>query len=161
MALNAYLTIVAAKHGHVRGSVIQKGREDKIMVVGVMHEIVCPRDPTSGQPTGKRMHKPLTVLKPTDRSSPLLYSILCNNEDLVEVTLQFWQPSPTGAERQHYTVRLYNANISAIHFKMANNRTLKLAKIPEYEEVFFTYQKIEWTWNEGGITASDDWDTPR
>ena len=24
----------------------------------------------------------------------------------------------------------------------------------------FTYQKIEWTWVDGGITASDDWEAP-
>jgi hypothetical protein len=29
-------------------------------VVGGAHEIVSPRDPASGLPTGKRMHKPLT-----------------------------------------------------------------------------------------------------
>jgi type VI secretion system secreted protein Hcp len=26
------------------------------------------------------------------------------------------------------------------------------------EEWSFTYQKIEWTWLDGGITASDDWE---
>jgi hypothetical protein len=27
------------------------------------------------------------------------------------------------------------------------------------EEVQFTYQKIEWTWVDGGITSSDTWET--
>jgi type VI protein secretion system component Hcp len=27
----------------------------------------------------------------------------------------------------------------------------------EYEETKLTYQKIEWTWNDGGITATDSW----
>jgi type VI secretion system secreted protein Hcp len=26
--------------------------------------------------------------------------------------------------------------------------------------VAFTYQKIEWTWVDGGITAMDDWESP-
>ncbi len=33
-------------------------------------------------------------------------------------------------------------------------------KYAEYEEVAFTYQKIEWTWMDGGITAMDDWESP-
>jgi type VI secretion system secreted protein Hcp len=33
-------------------------------------------------------------------------------------------------------------------------------KFAEYEEVAFTYQKIIWTWNEGGITSEDDWESP-
>ncbi len=161
MALPAYLSIVAERQGPIRGSVTQKGREDKILVMAVQHEIVCPRDPQSGIPTGKRMHKPLNLLKELDRSSPLLYAILCTNENIREARLDFWQTTPTGQEKQHYTVRLTNANISSITFKLANNRSPKLARLPEYEEVAFTYQKIEWTWNEGGITASDDWETPR
>lgn len=58
-------------------------------------------------------------------------------------------------------MRLTNANISAITFKMANIRSPKLVRLAEYEEIAFTYQKIEWTWNEGGKTAGDDWETPR
>ena len=33
-------------------------------------------------------------------------------------------------------------------------------KFAEYEEIAFTYQKIEWTWNDGGLTAMDDWEAP-
>jgi type VI secretion system secreted protein Hcp len=161
MALNAYLTILAEKQGQIRGSVTQKGREGKILVSAVTHEIVCPRDPASGRPTGKRMHKPFIVTKELDRSTPLLYSVLANNENIKQWELQFWQPSPTGVERQHFTVRLTNANISSIHFRMANNRSLKLARFPEYEEVAFTYQKIEWVWTDGGLSSEDDWETPR
>lgn len=161
MALNAYLSIVAERHGPILGSVAQRGRVGKILVMGAMHEIVCPRDPASGIPTGKRVHKPFTILKELDRSTPLLFSILCNNEHISSAEIQFWQPSPLGVERQHYTVRLVNANIASIHFKMPNNRLAKLARMPEYEEVAFTYQRIEWTWNDGNLTGIDDWETPR
>ena len=41
---------------------------------------------------------------------------------------------------------------------MANIRHPDLVKFAEYEEVSLTYQKIEWTWNDGGITAGDDWE---
>ncbi len=161
MAHAAYLTLVAERQGPILGSVTQKGRENKILVIAVQHEIVSPRDPQSGIPTGKRMHKPLVITKELDRSSPLLYSILCTNENIKDARLDFWTASPTGQEKQHYTVRLTNANICAITFKMANSRHARLQKLVEYEEVGFTYEKIEWTWNEGGITASDDWETPR
>jgi len=161
MALNAYLSIVAQKQGQIRGSVAQKGREGKILVMGAMHQIVCPRDPASGLPTGKRAHKPFIILKELDRSSPFLFSILSSNENIASAEIQFWQPSPMGGERQHYTVRLINANISSIHFKMANNRYQKLMRLTEYEEVSFTYQRIEWIWNDGNLTGVDDWETPR
>lgn len=161
MALAAYLKLTAQRHGEIRGSVTQKGREGRILVMSAWHEIVGPRDPASGLPTGKRMHKPFIITKELDRSTPLLYSILAHNENIPSWELQFYTPSAVGLEKQHYTVRLTNANICAIQFKMANNKNPKLARYTEYEEVSFTYQKISWTWNDGGLTAEDDWETPR
>jgi len=130
------------------------------MVIAVSHEIVSPRDAASGLPTGKRMHKPFVITKELDKSSPLLYSVLTQNETVVDWELQFWTPSSTGAERQHYTVKLTNANIASIAFRMPNNKHPDLMKFTEYEEVAFTYQKISWTWMDGGITSEDDWEAP-
>lgn len=161
MALSAYLSIRAERQGPIRGSGTQRGGEGKILVVSVQHEIVCPRDPTTGQPTGKRIHKPFVATKELDRASPLLYAVLCTNENLAEVRVDFWTATSMGQEKQHFTVRLTNANISGITFKMANIRSSRLARFPEYEEVSFTYQKIEWTWHDGGIFAADDWESPR
>jgi type VI secretion system secreted protein Hcp len=160
MALNAYLKLKAQKQGEIKGSVTQKGRENKIMVIAVSHEILSPRDSASGLPTGKRMHKPFVITKELDKSTPLLYSTLINNENITEWELQFWQPSATGAEKQHYTVSLVNANIASINFRLANNKNPDLMKYAEYEEIAFTYQKIIWTWVDGGITAEDDWESP-
>jgi type VI secretion system secreted protein Hcp len=160
MALNSYLKLKGQKQGEIKGSVTQKGRENKIMVIAVSHEIMSPRDHASGLPTGKRMHKPFVITKELDKSSPLLYNALVNNENIPEWELQFWQPSSTGAEKQHYTIKLTNANIASIAFRMANNKHPDLMKFSEYEEIAFTYQKIEWSWTDGGIMAMDDWEAP-
>ena len=72
MALNAYLSLKGQKQGQIKGSVTQKGREGKIMVIAYSHEIVSPRDTASELPTGKRMHKPLVITKELDKSTPLL-----------------------------------------------------------------------------------------
>jgi len=156
MALNAYLKLQGQTQGQIKGSVTQKG-----MVIAAHHEVVSPRDPASGLPTGKRMHKPFVITKELDKASPLLYNVLTNNENITEWELKFYRPSATGAEQQHYTVKLTNANIAAIHFKMENNKNPELMRYAEYEEVAFTYQRIEWTWMDGGITAEDDWEAPR
>jgi type VI secretion system secreted protein Hcp len=165
MALNSYLNLKGQKQGDIKGSVTQKGREGKIMVIAVSHEIISPRDPASGLPTGKRMHKPFVITKELDKSSPLLYNVLVNNENITTWELQFWTPQLSaaggvGAEKQHYTVKLTNANIASISFRMPNNKNPELTRYAEYEEVAFTYQKIEWVWVDGGITAMDDWEAP-
>lgn len=132
------------------------------MVIAVSHEIISPRDASSGLPTGQRMHKPFIITKELDKSSPILYSVLCTNENITEFELQFWHPqlsagAGTGAEVQHYTVKLTNAKIVDIKFIMLNNKNPELMRYAEYEEIAFTYEKIQWTWNDGGITSMDDW----
>ena len=165
MALNAYLRLKGQKQGEIKGSVTLKGREGKIMVIAANHEIISPRDPASGLPTGRRLHKPFVITKEVDKASPLLYQMLTTNEHITEWELQFWQPAVASrggasAERQHYTVRLTNAAIASINFRMLNNKNPDLMRYAEYEEIAFTYQKIQWIWTDGGIMSEDDWEMP-
>jgi type VI secretion system secreted protein Hcp len=65
-----------------------------------------------------------------------------------------------GLEKNYYRVELVNANIASIDTRMANNTHPDLANFAPYEEIAFTYQKITWTYVDGGITSSDDWEAP-
>jgi len=166
MALNAYLRCKGQKQGDIKGSVTQKGREGTVAVIAVSHSIVSPRDAASGLPSGKRMHKPLVITKELCQADPLFYNALCQNENLPTWNLQFWttayqdRTQSTGTEMQHYTIDLVNASICSIDFRMANNKHPELMKFNEWQEIAFVYQKITWTWVKGGITASDDWESP-
>jgi type VI secretion system secreted protein Hcp len=157
MALNAYLKLNGSKQGEIKGSVTQKGREGKIMVIAAIHEVVSPTDSITGLPTGKRQHKPFRITKDVDRSSPLLYKAMLNNENITKWELQFWTSSATGEEEQYYTVKLTNARITDVVFHMPNTKNPDLSKYPEYEEIFFTYEKIQWIWTDGELSAQDDW----
>jgi type VI secretion system secreted protein Hcp len=165
MALGAYLRLAGQKQGEIKGSVIQKGREGKILVIAMSHEVVSPRDAASGQATGRRQHKALVVTKELDKSSPLLHQAQANNESFKEWELQFWAPNlkagaaGAGTEVQHFTIKLSNAAISSITMQMPNIKDPELTRFETFEEVAFVYQKIEWTWLDGNITALDDWET--
>jgi type VI secretion system secreted protein Hcp len=157
VALNALLKLAGVKQGEIRGSVTQKGREGKIAVIAVSHEIVSPRDPASGQATGKRQHRPLVITKELDRSSVPLRQMLVGNEAAKDWELQLFRPSPTtGTEAQYLTIRLTNAAIASIEMQMPNNRDPDLTNRETFEEVAFVYTKIEWTWTDGGLVAADD-----
>ncbi|HPE75583.1 MAG TPA: Hcp family type VI secretion system effector [Draconibacterium sp.] len=157
MALNAYLKLKGQIQGDIRGSVTQAGREDSIMVIGFSHEVVSPRDAASGMATGKRQHQPLIITKEIDKSSPLLMNVLVNNENITEFSLRFWQPSRRGREFQFFTIQLINATISDIRQEMLNNKYPENVQHKEREHISFVYQKIIWTYEDGGISASDDW----
>jgi type VI secretion system secreted protein Hcp len=114
-----------------------------IDVTGLTHEITSPRDPASGLPTGKRQHQPITITKQMDQTSPLLLNDLTNNASLSSVLIGL---SKDG--KQVATIKLTNASVS--HY-VTHGLT---------ELWSFTYQKITWTWLDGNVTASDDWEAP-
>jgi type VI secretion system secreted protein Hcp len=157
VALNAFLRLVGGRQGEIKGSVTQKGREGKIAVIAVSHEIVSPRDASTGQATGKREHRPLVITKELDRSTVPLRQMLVTNESAKDWELQFWRPGSTGAETQYFTIRLTTAMIASIEMDMPNNKHADLAGLETFEAVTFTYSKIEWTWTDGGIDLIDDW----
>jgi type VI secretion system secreted protein Hcp len=160
MALNAYLTLKGQQQGSINGSVTEKGRENSILVHAYNEGITSPRDPASGLPTGKRQHTPIVIVKEIDRSSPLLRNALVNNENLTAWQLKFFAAGPTGVQIQTYTINLTNASISSITASMLDNEDPTRASFPLREEVSFVYQKIQWVWTDGGITAQDDWISP-
>ena len=144
MAVVAYLDLAGSKTGTVQGSTATKGHEGKIAVTAVDHSILTPRDAATGMATGKRQHQPLMISKEVDRSSPLLHQMQAQNEVAKKWELQFWRASPTtGQDQQIYTIRLTNAVIASVHEQSLN------------EDVAFSYEKIEWVWVDGGITAMD------
>ena len=112
-----------------------------IPLTGLTHEIISPRDASSGLPTGKRQHKPFTITKEIDKATPLLLRAYSSNENLTSVLIGLLRNG-----QQVATIKLTNANIVDYVAHGSN------------ESWSFTYQKIEWTWVDGGITASDDWE---
>lgn len=151
-ALNAYLKLKGQKQGEIKGSVTQKGRENSIMVIAVSHEILSPRDAASGLATGRRQHKPFVITKELDKSSPLIFQALVNNEVFPSLEMTVFKANAKGVEAPEYTIRLVNAKIVSVRLVQVDG---KLA-----QEVSFTYQKFYWDWLDGGISAMDDWEAP-
>ncbi|MBV9673986.1 MAG: type VI secretion system tube protein Hcp [Verrucomicrobia bacterium] len=157
MALTAYLKLSGSKQGEITGSVTQRGREGQILVIAANHEVAYSKDFATGLPTGKRQHKPFSITKEVDKSSPFLYQAMINNEDFKIWELRFWTSLASGMEEQYYTVKLTDALIADLVFHMPNSRNPDLSKYPEYEEVSFTYKKIQWLWTDNNLSAQDDW----
>jgi len=132
-ALNAYLKL--------KGTTTHKfnpaTNSDKIMVIAVSHEIVSPRDPQSGLPTGQRMHKPFVITKELDKSSPLLQKALVNNENIPEITLEMYEKLPDGNVKLTKLVTFTNCKIKQ---KRINPNAAPNSH--EMETVAFTFQKI-------------------
>ena len=137
--------------------VTKAGREDKMEIYGFSHEVLSPRDAASGLPTGKRQHKPLTITKPIDQATPLLLQGLLTDEVYEQLIFTAYRRSG-GSEMPYLTIVLQQPSILSVANDDAGASGQGDHEVREH--VQFTYQKITWTWADGGITAEDDWETP-
>jgi type VI secretion system secreted protein Hcp len=157
VALEAQLVIVGERQGLILGPATGRP-EAECRVFSVIHEIVAPRSPATGIPTGKRHHKLLTVRRDVSMASVGIRQAFCTNEILKEVRLRFYQPTLVGTPKQHYTIELSNAHVCAVRMTLPHTRAqAKRGPIALYEEVSFAYLTIQWTWNDPNMVATDDW----
>lgn len=169
MPTPAYLSLEGATQGPISkgafttqsvGNIYQEGHEDEILVEAFNHIVTVPTDPQSGQPTGQRVHKPLTITKVFDKASPLLYTALTTGEKLPKVEVKWYRTSPEGKQEHYFTIKLEDAIITNINSRMPNCQDPGQAHFTHLEDVSFTYRKITWTHEVGGTSGSDDWRNP-
>lgn len=155
MPIAGFLKLKGQTQGYFMGSVTAAGREGRIAVLGVIHSETLPFD-SAGRISGKKASKPFVIVKDVDQASPLLHNALANNEPITEFTLDFWRPTPAGAQELYYTVNLTNATIASL---VTTYTTFDDPSHPATyrEEISFLYQKIQWTWVNGGIYSSEGW----
>jgi type VI secretion system secreted protein Hcp len=123
------------------------------------HQIILPRDPQSGQPTGQRVHKPLKITKVMDKASPLLFRALASGERLPKVEMKFYRTSASGTMEHYFTIQLEDAIIVDILAYMPNCQDPGQAHFTHLEDVFMTYRKIIKTHEIASTSESDDWRT--
>ena len=166
MPTPAYMTIEGQQQGLITagnftepsvGNIFQEGHEDEILVEAFKHDIVLPRDPQSGQPTGQRVHQPIVITKVFDKCSPLLYNALTSGERLTQCKIDWYRTSATGTQEHYFTIELEDAIIVDIKAYMHNCQDPNLAHFTHLEDVSFTYRKISWTHEVSGTSGYDDW----
>jgi type VI secretion system secreted protein Hcp len=155
-----YVKIKGQKQGDIKGSCTIKGREDTIVVYSIGHNILVRTDPQTGLPTNDRVHNPMKILKEIDQSSPKLYQAMVTNENLTEFRMSFYRIDPRGLVELYFTIDLTNARIVSIAPSFPTALLSQNDSYRHMETVAFTYQKIKWTWVDGGITSEDTWTTP-
>jgi type VI secretion system secreted protein Hcp len=143
------MKITGKKTGVFKGDSNQKGRQDQILVSSYSFEVDSPRDTASGQASGKRQYKPITITKELNGSSPQLLGACSNNEVLDSVVINFYKSDRTGKESNYYRVTLTNASISQVRQYSSGSAVS--------EGVSFTFQKIQQDDLIAKTSFQDDW----
>ena len=161
-----YMTVIGKKQALMTsgaftqesiGNSWQEGHEDESIIKGYSHNVTIPRDPLSGQPSGQRVHSPLSVTKLLDKASPLLMSALVDGETLKQVIIRKYRTNADGKLELFYTVELEDAIVIDINPDAPHVFGESEKDVAPLEHVSFSYRKIKWTHTRAGTSAEDDW----
>ena len=142
------MTVKGIKTGDFKGDA---AGSKVINVFGFQNEVISPRDPASGLPTGQRLHKPIVITKEVGASSPQFFNAVATNETLSKVVITFTQSQRDGREVTFFVVTLTNATAADIKEYTSGSTFL--------EDISFTYQKIEIDDPIAKTSAFDDWES--
>lgn len=168
MPTPAYLTIKGVKQGIISagalseesvGMLAQEAHVDEILVQAFSHQIIVPRDPQSGNPTGMRIHKPLMITKRFDKSSPLIFQALTRGEELEVCRLVFYRTSKEGQQEAFFYIKLTEARIVDVQSRMPDCLDAEMSHYTTLEDVYFIYKNIIWSHIDGATSSSDSWNT--
>ena len=150
------LTIIGEDQGLIEGSCDLEDREGTILVQGFDHLVEIPTD-DRGVASGRRTHRPITITKEIDKSTPMLYQALCSNELLTAVTLNWYRLDDRGEHELYYSMFMQNAFITRIRPWVPNVLDRNNETMNHMEDVSIAYEKIIWTWVPDGIEYEDAW----
>jgi type VI secretion system secreted protein Hcp len=148
----------------IKGESTQRslGREDSIECVHFDHAVSTAREAGSGMATGRRRYEPILIRKRIDKSTPLLFKAMVENQK-IDATFKFFRPNPNGdgTTEQFYSVDIKDGRISGMRDYVPDCIDPVSSNDPPMEEVRFVFHTIVWTYTNGGVTHQDSWSENR
>jgi type VI secretion system secreted protein Hcp len=169
MPTPAYISIHGKNQGHITkgaftadsvGNAYVEGHEDEILAQEIDHTIFTPTDPQSGQPSGQRVHKPLTFTSALNKASPMLYQALAQGEMLPTVEIKWYRTSVDGKQEHFFTTTLTDATVVDMHTVLPHAQDSGNANYTQLIKTSLAYRKIEWLHVVATTEGSDDWRKP-
>jgi len=157
VASTGYVSIKGQKQGPLKGESVNAARKQWIDVLAFKSGVIVPTDGATGSPTGRRKHEPVCFTKPWGPASPQLFSSIVSNETLTEVNFEFVKADQSGRETVFQTIKLTNAQIVEDKQRLGAENEAPGHTPETFEEICFTYQRIDITNNEARTVASDSW----
>ncbi|UUR72160.1 Hcp family type VI secretion system effector [Enterobacter asburiae] len=153
MSTPAHLWLEDENGSPVVGSCIMPLRLGSIELKSFSHGVTIPVDPNLGKLTGTRVHRPITIIKEFDQTTPLLYRAVCEGRTMKKATIKMYRILEAGIEAEYFNIILENVKfttvapyLSPVGMSSTHLETLELR-----------YEAITWKYTEGNIVYRDSW----
>jgi|GEM_PF-425289 len=129
------------KIGDIKGESTDNAHNDWIIIESFDMGIQLQRDAASGLPTGKRQHKPVTITKSVDKSSPKLMEAITTGRVIPMVRLELVTP---GTRTLYYQIVMKNVLVSSYQTGGSSGAAAAVESVGlDYEEVKWTYTQFD------------------
>jgi len=143
-----------AKHGALDFS---KG----VMCHAFTYEVQSQFDAGSAALVGRRVHKPITIVREVDKGSPLFWSALCSNETFLTAKLSFVRPDNAGKLALYHSILLEVGAIVRYHtfhgILPGTGQDIDQVHTNELEEFDCVFQKITYSNDANSKSGIDNW----
>jgi type VI secretion system secreted protein Hcp len=146
--------IEGTKQGKFKGECADTAMKDLLCGIDFDYEVTSPVDPSTGQASGRRQHKPVTIVKEVGTASPMIFQALVTSEVLKSVLITFYDTNAQGEEVVVYTIKLANARVADLRTYIRTSEDGRTTQL--LESFSLTFQRIELESKTGKTMAMDD-----
>lgn len=155
MANDIFLTLKGAKQGLISagcstkdsiGNLYQAGHADQIYLHQLNHSMSREQHVS---------HHPFVIVKPIDKSSPLIGIAISNNERL-DAIIDIYRTNQNGGRELFYSIKLTNVTIMDVDIFYPNSSTHN--ELQPQESISLKYESISWQHHIAGTSGYSIWD---
>jgi type VI secretion system secreted protein Hcp len=157
MASPAYVWIVDDQGNEVKGECSVEGREGSIEIFQFEYGVSMPVDKFNGTTNGTRQHDTVSITKPYDPTSPVLFKAACDGKTLKSIKLVWYKINENGKEEEYFTHTLDEVKVVSYKQKLRHTKD-EINNNHVHEDVIeMRFSKITMKHHNGNIQHSDTW----
>lgn len=128
-------------------------RHGSIELKSFSHGVTIPVDPSWGKLTGTRVHRPITIIKEFDQTTPLLYRAVCEGRVMKKGIIKMYRILESGIEAEYFNIVMENVKFTTVAPFLTPNGMSST----HLETLELRYEAISWKYTEGNIIYRDTW----
>lgn len=153
MSTPAHLWVEDENGSPIVGSCMMRTRRGSIELKSFSHGVTIPVDPGWGKLTGTRVHRPITIVKEFDQTTPLLYRAVCEGRVMKKGIIKMYRILESGIEAEYFNILMENVKFTTVAPFLTPNGISST----HLETLELRYEAISWKYMEGNIIYRDTW----
>ncbi|MBD3698784.1 type VI secretion system tube protein Hcp [Enterobacter hormaechei] len=154
MSAPAHLWLEDENGSPIVGCCAMPLRLGSIELKSFSHGVTIPVDPSWGKLTGTRVHRPITIVKEFDQTTPLLYRAVCEGRTMKKATIKMYRILESGIEAEYFNIILENVKFTTVAPSLSPRQ---YDQYPHRKRWSCAMRQLPRKYTEGNILYRDSW----